>query len=76
MFISLIKYVVFPVISGDLSNFKGYVLADIQKCIAKEVILPLLICIACSFPPLGKLILFFRYYLNKYKMCFETIARF
>lgn len=53
---NFIKYIVFPVISGDLSNFKGYVLANIQKCIAEEVILPLLICIACSFPPLGKFV--------------------
>lgn len=36
MFISFIKYVVFPVTSGDLSNFKGYVLANIQKCIVKR----------------------------------------
>lgn len=36
MFITLIKYIVFPVISGDLPSFKDYVLADIQKHIAKR----------------------------------------
>lgn len=35
MLISLIKYVVFLVISGDPPNFKDYVLAEIQKHIAK-----------------------------------------
>lgn len=36
MFITLIRYVVFPVIIGDPPNFKAYMLAGIQKPIAKR----------------------------------------